>query len=91
MREREIERRLFSKVKTQGGLACKFVSPGMRGMPDRVVLYKTKVAFVELKAPGEVPEPLQSKRRRQLEAQGFDVYTLDSLEAVDAFIGDFCK
>ena len=91
MREREIEKRLFSKVKAKRGLACKFISPGMRGMPDRVVLYKARVAFVELKAPGEVPEPLQTKRRKQLEAQGFDVYTLDSLEAVDAFVGDFCK
>ena len=37
MQERQIERNL-REVKSLGGLALKFVSPGMAGVPDRIVL-----------------------------------------------------
>ena len=92
MRERVIEQRLVSKAKHAGGQACKFISPGARGVPDRLVLGSgARVAFVELKAPGEVPTPLQTKRRRQLEGLGFRVFTCDSPESVDTFVEDFFK
>lgn len=35
MRENEIERRLAVSVKEMGGMAVKFVSPGLDGVPDR--------------------------------------------------------
>ena len=38
MRESEIERRLAVSVKRLGGMAVKFVSPGLDGVPDRIVL-----------------------------------------------------
>ena len=54
MRENEIERRLAVSVKEMGGMAVKFVSPGLDGVPDRIVLLPGgKAAFVELKAPGK--------------------------------------
>lgn len=72
-----------------GGIALKFVSPGMAGVPDRIVLLqKAKIAFVELKAPGKKMRPLQIKRKRQLEELGFSVYCIDSFEAIDDFIKD---
>ena len=52
MRERFIERKFVEAVKKKGGFAPKFVSPGLDGMPDRIVLFQIgKIAFVELKAP----------------------------------------
>ena len=52
MRERFIERKFVEAVKKKGGFAPKFVSPGLDGMPDRIVLFPIgKIAFVELKAP----------------------------------------
>lgn len=37
-----------------GGWAVKFSSPGLDGMPDRLVLFPGgKLGFVELKAPGK--------------------------------------
>ena len=36
MRESEIERRLAVSVKRLGGMAVKFVSPGLDGVPDRM-------------------------------------------------------
>lgn len=40
--------------KKMGGWAVKFSSPGLDGMPDRLVLFPGgKLGFVELKAPGK--------------------------------------
>ena len=60
MREKDIEKKLSLMVKKAGGIAVKFVSPSFDGMPDRLVLLPDGViAFVELKAPGKAPRPLQ--------------------------------
>lgn len=78
MRESQIERKLVKEVKSMGGLAPKFVSPGLDGVPDRLILLPGgKMAFIELKAPGKQLRPLQLKRKRQLEGLGFRVYCID--------------
>ncbi|MFA9398381.1 MAG: VRR-NUC domain-containing protein, partial [Clostridiaceae bacterium] len=75
MTEKEIEGMLTKEVKKRGGWALKFISPGINGVPDRLVLMSGgKIAFVELKAPGKKMRPLQIKRKRQLESLGFLVY-----------------
>lgn len=38
MREKTIEAKLVQAVRTKGGLAPKFTSPGLDGVPDRLVL-----------------------------------------------------
>ena len=38
MLEKYIEKKLVAEVKKMGGIAAKFVSPGLDGMPDRLVL-----------------------------------------------------
>ena len=83
MRESAIERRLVTEAVKRGGLALKFVSPGLDGVPDRLLLFPGgKLAFVEVKAPGEKPRPLQRRRIDQLTALGFRVYVLDSKEQI---------
>ena len=83
MREKEIERDFTLMVKQAGGLALKFVSAGMNGMPDRLVLLPGgHMAFVEVKAPGKVPRPLQEARHRMLRRLGFQVYVLDRAEQI---------
>ena len=63
MRERQIEQKLVKAVKTAGGIAQKLTSPGFDGMPDRMVLMPGGcIGFVEVKAPGEKPRPLQLSR-----------------------------
>ena len=89
MRESEIEKALTAKVKARAGMALKFISPGMSGVPDRIVLMPGGViAFVELKAPGKKMRPLQIKRKKQIEALGFKVYCIDSFKEVDDFTRD---
>ncbi len=78
MREKEIEKKLTLEVKKRGGLAVKFVSPGFDGMPDRIVLMpEGKMAFVEVKAPGKRPRPLQMARHKLLKGFGILVFVLD--------------
>ncbi len=70
-------------------MALKFVSPGMVGIPDRLILLpRGRIYFVELKAPGKNLRPLQVKRKRQLEALGFKVYVIDSYEKIQLFIDE---
>lgn len=87
MREIKIEKYLNDKVKSIGGLCWKFTSPGTRRVPDRLcILPNGRTIYIELKRPGEVPEPLQSKRHKQLRDRGHTVYVIDSLQGVDDFI-----
>ena len=83
MRESEIERKLVAAVKARGGIAPKLVSPGLDGMPDRLVLFPDgKMAFVELKAPGRKPRTIQVRRIRELVSLGYGVYVVDSVEMI---------
>ena len=79
MREKEIEKKLVRAVKSMGGIAPKLLCPGFDGMPDRIVLLPGgRIAFVEVKAPGKVPRPLQLVRHEMLKRLGFKVYVLDN-------------
>ena len=83
MRERTLERKLTQSVANMGGLALKFVSPGMAGVPDRLLLFpEGKIAFVEMKAPGKHPTKLQRLRHAQLRDLGFRVYVIDSVHQI---------
>lgn len=87
MRERVIERRLVEVCRERGWVAAKFVSPGMAGVPDRIVMVPGgRVVFVELKAPGETPTPIQRYRHRQLRELGFTVRIVNSTEDIEAFV-----
>jgi len=60
MREKTIEQHLVAAVKAAGGICPKLVCPGFDGMPDRIMLMPGgRIAFVEVKAPGEKPRALQ--------------------------------
>ncbi len=89
MREKTIEAKLVQTVKSKGGFAPKFVSPGLDGMPDRIVLLPHgKMAFVEVKAHGKKPRPLQVRRKSQLESLGFSVYCLDDAARIGGMLDE---
>jgi Holliday junction resolvase len=89
MRERDVERRLVKAVKDAGGWAVKLACPGTDGMPDRMVLMGGgRIAFVEVKAPGEKPRPLQLRRHEQLRALGFKVYVIDGTEQIASVVAE---
>ena len=83
------DRNISKAVKEKGGLAVKFISPGFNGMPDRIVLMPCgRIAFVEVKAPGEKPRPLQLSRHRLLRRLGFKVYVLDHPDQIGGIIDE---
>lgn len=87
MLESKIENRLKKAVEAQKGKCLKFVSPGMRGVPDRICLYPGgRIIFVETKAPGGKPEPLQLKRHDELRVLGFDVKVVSTLEEAEGVV-----
>ena len=89
MREKYIETKLVKAVKSMGGLALKFVSPGFDGVPDRLVLLPGgKIACIELKAPGETLRPLQGRRKRQLEGLGVLGYCRDGPEQIGGLLDE---
>ena len=84
MREKVIEQKLISAVSRSGGLALKFVSPNLNGVPDRLLLFPGgRAAFAEVKAPGQKPRLLQVHRMEQLRELGFRVYVVDSEEKIE--------
>ena len=84
MEEKRIEQKLVKMTSQSGGVALKFISPGCVGVPDRLVLMPGgKAAFVEVKAPGRKPRPLQIRRISQLRRLGFQVFVLDGTEQIE--------
>ena len=89
MRERQIEQKLVKAVRDAGGICPKWISPGMDGVPDRMVLLPHgRIGFVEVKAPGKVPRPLQVARHRLLKRLGFKVFTLDAPEQIGGILDE---
>lgn len=87
MREKDVEIYLRDEVRKAGGKAYKFESPGNDGVPDRLVIFPgNRIYFVELKAQGKKPRPLQIKQMRDLASFGCDVRVIDSIELVDQFL-----
>ncbi|MBD2799525.1 VRR-NUC domain-containing protein [Xenorhabdus sp. M] len=87
IREDVIEKHLVNEVKKAGGIAYKFVSPGRRGVPDRiVVLPNGRAVFVECKAPGEKPRSDQLREHERLKALGQTVIVLDNKNVGEIFL-----
>jgi len=89
MREQTIEHKLVVATKKMGGIAVKFISPSIDGMPDRIVLLPGgHIGFVEVKAMGCKPRPLQLARHGLLRRLGFKVYVIDGVEQIGGVLGE---
>lgn len=89
MREKQIEQKLVQEARKKGGICPKFTSPGFAGMPDRLLLLPYgRFAFVELKAPGKKPRPLQETRHKLLARLGFRVYVIDRPEQIEIIMAE---
>lgn len=84
--ENDIEKYLVSQVKNTGALCYKFTSPGVRGVPDRIVLHRGNVFFVEVKRPGGKPRKDQLKIIEKFNDQLIPVFVIDTKEKVDTLI-----
>lgn len=86
MEEAKIEKYLMTQVQRLGYMCLKFTSPGTRAVPDRIIIGKGQVHFVELKAPGQKPRADQLKMHDKLKAHGLVVKVIDSKQGVDDYV-----
>ena len=86
VRENKVEKYLDQEVTKLGGITRKWVSPGVDCVPDRIVIYKSKVIFVEVKTVDGSYEPSQEREHRRLLDAGACVDTVWGHEGVDAWI-----
>ena len=85
MLEKQIEKYLVRRVKDNEGLTFKWIST-VTGVPDRLVLLKQRVFFVELKTETGKLSGRQILVFDQLGEQGFSVYILRSYDDIEEFI-----
>ena len=81
--EKSIENVLRQAVEAEGGVCLKWVCPGHRGVPDRMILFPGGIiAFVELKRPGAKVKAggLQEWWRDRLWEFGFPCYEISTAE-----------
>ena len=90
--EKSIEKNLKNKVEQLGGKCLKWICPQVSGAPDRLVLYKGKVYFVELKRDAKSNITiLQVLFGKWLINNGFDYSILMSNYDVEHFIERITK
>jgi hypothetical protein len=89
-RESDIERKLKAWTDTHGLLNLKFVSPAHRGMPDRLILNgQGRIMFIELKAKGKKPSPLQEVQMHRLRAMNVKTEWADNLADAISMIEEY--
>lgn len=94
MLEKSVEEHLTDRVEELGGMCEKFVSPGRRGPPDRLITWPLELQswftpameLVELKRPGETLDEHQVRDHAKRIRRGVMVTVLDSIMAVDMWI-----
>ena len=87
MRESQIEARLVQGVKARGGMCIKFTSPGLPGVPDRIVITPAgRVCFVELKTEIGRLAKIQQWVIGEMEKRGAEVFVVKGQEAVKDFL-----
>lgn len=88
--EKAIEQYLVKKVREAGGRAYKFVSPGNRGVPDRVVVFPDgRIVFAELKCDTGELSAQQKNQIEKLRGLNQTVQVIYSKEEVDRFMSEF--
>ena len=86
MQESEIENKLRKVVENKGGVCFKFVSPGNRGVPDRIAIYPGgMIHFIELKTKVGRLSALQKTQISRLRDLETEVFVLRGIEGVKGY------
>ena len=87
--EAQLEREVVEFCREYKLLTYKFSSPSRRGVPDRIILYKGRALFLELKRVGKKPTALQEWELDNLRASGCSAYWVDTFAAARSLILKF--
>lgn len=86
MLESELEAKVVKLCKLHGLITYKFSSPSNRGVPDRIIICKGSVLFLELKQRGKKPTPLQLHEIERLRSAGCKAEWADNYETASNII-----
>ena len=76
----EIERGMREYAESFGGILYKFVSPGRRGVPDRILVMPWRhPVFIEVKGDGDNLSSIQIREINRLLKLGQEVHVIRSL------------
>lgn len=84
--ESQIENYLIKRCKEENIFCAKFVSPGLNGVPDRILVMPSYTLFVELKRPQGVTRALQDAIIRKMRKSGAIIYRCDTKKKVDEIL-----
>jgi hypothetical protein len=85
--ESKLEAKCREHAKARGCKFYKWVSPGKRGVADRILVSPGGViTFVETKAPAGGLSPEQARFIRDMAALGVTVHVIDTLEDFKALV-----
>ena len=92
MRESSLERRIKRYAESKNCFFWKFVAPGTKGVPDRIIITPDGVTgFMEIKAPGKKPREIQEHRMQQIRSKGLAATWASNYELAVAFIDGLCS
>jgi Holliday junction resolvase len=83
MREAEIQRRIIEYLEKHGWIVNKILQCTKNGWTDIEAFRKyPEMVFIEVKRPGQKPEPLQEYRHQKLRERGFTVIVAHDIKDV---------
>lgn len=81
--EKNIEKLLVKKIKSNKGICIKLEDFTMSGLPDRLCLLPGGVIFfVETKSTGKKPSKIQKYMHEKIKSLGFSVLIIDSTSQI---------
>ncbi len=84
--ENQVETYLHDQIVKLGGTTYKWTSSNRVSVPDRIVILKGAVWFVEVKTLGKHPTPAQQREMNRLKSHGCNVTYVSGKAGVDEFI-----
>lgn len=87
--ENYVEDYLVRKGEEHGFMVLKFKTPGVNGVPDRILIGHKKTIFVETKAPGKKTRALQDAIIKKMRLHDAEIYICDTREKVDLLLADY--
>jgi len=86
MSESKLESQIVTLCSKLGLLTYKFSSPSQRGVPDRVIMGRGRVLFLELKNAGCKPTGLQERELERIKKVGISAGWADNYKDADLMI-----
>lgn len=83
-----VEHYLVQQCEKAGLLCRKYISPGRRGVPDRIVIGGGRTVFIETKSAVGRLSNLQKREIKRMLSHGADVRIYNTRQQVDNFIAE---